>query len=186
MSGLASNSILLSRFVLGALLLVAGWTKLAGRIRFDRTLRNVFGVPRRMSKYVVRYLPIMELCLGALLILGIAVGPIAMCVGVLMLVFVAMLLRLFVSGRRTLACGCFGKNNQEESLLSLIARNLLMSAAAFMVGAAQGAQFSVVSWGTGTLEIVPVVATAVGLLMGFTLVSRAYLTYQSARKLLGH
>ncbi|MDP9168285.1 MAG: thioredoxin domain-containing protein, partial [Actinomycetota bacterium] len=99
------------RLVLGAVWLWAGLSKLHTPRSFVQTVRAYDATPEWLSRGIGYGLPILEVCLGVLLILGAAVRLAAAMSGVLFVVFLVGVAQAGARGIK-LQCGCFGGGGQ--------------------------------------------------------------------------
>lgn len=125
---------LLARLGLGGVMLYAGLPKLLDQ---TASIQNVmayelFGY--ELSRAVGILLPVVEIALGVLLILGLLTRPVAAAVSVLMLVFIAGIVSAWARGL-AIDCGCFGTGGpvdpDETTYVTSIVRDigfLLMAA----------------------------------------------------------
>jgi protein-disulfide isomerase/uncharacterized membrane protein YphA (DoxX/SURF4 family) len=97
----------LVRLALGVIWIWAAWSKLRAPREFVQAVRAYDATPEWLSKAIGYGLPVLELCLGILLILGIVVRMAAVASGVLFLVFLIGLIQASARGLQ-LECGCFG------------------------------------------------------------------------------
>ena len=95
------------RLVLGGVFLWAGLAKLADPRGFVQAVRAYDATPEWLSKGIGYGLPILEVCLAVLLILGVITRIAAAITAVLMLVFLIGIVQAAVRGLK-LDCGCFG------------------------------------------------------------------------------
>lgn len=125
--------VLLSQFVLGGLMLLAGAQKLISRQGFERTLRYTFDTPRSFSVPLSICLPVIECLLGLALIFLVQIRITSLLTGLLIVLFSGKLIQLRISGTRNLDCGCFGSDQEERPISNLLGRNLLLVVLAVMV-----------------------------------------------------
>jgi len=97
----------LVRLVLGVVWLWAGWSKLHDPRAFVQTVRVYDATPEWLSKAIGYGLPMLEVCLGVLLIVGMAVRICAIVSAVLLVVFLVGIVQVAARGIK-LDCGCFG------------------------------------------------------------------------------
>lgn len=95
------------RLVLGVVWLWAGWSKLHDPRAFVQTVRAYDATPEWLSKAIGYGLPVLEVCIGILLIVGVAVRISAIVSAVLLLVFLVGLVQAAARDIQ-LECGCFG------------------------------------------------------------------------------
>lgn len=94
------------RLVLGVLWLWSGWSKLHDPRVFVQTVRAYDATPEWLSKAVGYGLPVLEICLGLLLIVGVAVRIAAIVSAALFFVFLVGLVQA-AARDISLQCGCF-------------------------------------------------------------------------------
>lgn len=95
------------RLVLGAIWLWAAVSEVASPRTFVQAVRAYDATPEWLSKGIGYGLPVLELCLGVLLFLGLLVRISAVISGLLFLVFLIGIGQAAARGIQ-LACGCFG------------------------------------------------------------------------------
>jgi len=103
-----------ARLVLGVVWIWASWSKLHSPRTFVQAVRAYDATPEWLSKAIGYGLPVLEFCLGVLLIIGIAVRLSA---AVSALLFVVFLVGLIQAAARDLqlSCGCFGGGGSTDS-----------------------------------------------------------------------
>lgn len=94
------------RLVVGVVWLWAGWSKLHDPRAFVQTVRAYDATPEWLAKAMGYGMPVLEVCLGLLLIVGVAVRIAAIVSAVLFLVFLIGLVQAAVRDIQ-LDCGCF-------------------------------------------------------------------------------
>ena len=98
---------LAARLVLGVVLLVAGLLKITA-LGSSRTATRAYELmPVDIANFVGTLLPIAEIVLGVLLIIGLLTRGSALLGGLLMLAFIAGITSAWARGL-TIDCGCFG------------------------------------------------------------------------------
>jgi protein-disulfide isomerase/uncharacterized membrane protein YphA (DoxX/SURF4 family) len=95
-----------ARLVLGVVWLWAGWSKLHDPRDFVQTIRAFDATPEWLSKAMGYGMPVLEVCLGLLLIVGVAVRVSAIVSVVLLVVFLIGLIQAAARDLQ-LDCGCF-------------------------------------------------------------------------------
>lgn len=98
---------LLARLVLGGALLVAGGLKVGSPLVAARAAQAYQILPFDVAGYVGMTLPVAEIALGLLLVLGLYTRAAAIGGTLLMLVFVAAIASAWARGL-AIDCGCFG------------------------------------------------------------------------------
>jgi protein-disulfide isomerase len=95
------------RLFLGAVWIWAAWSKLQQPRTFVQAVRAYDVTPEWLSKAIGYGLPVLELCIGVLLIAGVAVR---LCAAVSAALFVAFLVGIVQAAARgiQIECGCFG------------------------------------------------------------------------------
>lgn len=126
----------LLRLVLGVVWIWAAASKLSSPRTFVQAVRAYDATPEWLSKGIGYGLPVLEMALGVLLVLGVVVRAAAAVSGVLFLVFLIGLIQAAARGI-SLECGCFGGGGTTEGTTTYgwdILRDLLLLAcAAFLV-----------------------------------------------------
>ena len=97
----------LARLTLGGVLLAAGWLKVFTPAKSQMAVRAYEVLPISVANFFGIALPWLEVGLGILLILGIAVRLSAILGGALMVLFIAAISQAWARGL-SIDCGCFG------------------------------------------------------------------------------
>ena len=105
---------LLARLVLGGVVLVAGLLKVGHLETSARSVRAYQLLPYDVAGLVGYGLPILEIAIGVLLVLGLFTRFGAVVGGVLMVVFVAGIASAWARGL-SIDCGCFGHGGTIEA-----------------------------------------------------------------------
>jgi protein-disulfide isomerase/uncharacterized membrane protein YphA (DoxX/SURF4 family) len=95
------------RLALGVIWIWAAWSKLRSPRTFVQAVRAYDATPEWLSKAIGYGLPVLELCVGILLVVGIAVRMATILSAVLFVVFLIGLVQAAARGLQ-LECGCFG------------------------------------------------------------------------------
>jgi len=95
------------RVALAAVLLSAGGLKMLDPTQAVRAVQAYQLLPPGVDQLVGYGLPLLEIALGVLLLLGLAVRWAAIAAGVLMVVFISGIVSVWVRGL-SIDCGCFG------------------------------------------------------------------------------
>lgn len=119
------------RLALATLFVWAGIAKLVTLGRFTMALGQ-HGVPRRARTPIAVALGVTELAVGAWLATGLATRAAGIAAAALAGVFVAAMLRMRLTGRRTASCGCFG-GTRPAGTVYLTIRSALVAAAGVAV-----------------------------------------------------
>lgn len=96
-----------ARVALGAVMVVAGGFKVTDPDQAVRAVQAYQILPQGMTHAVGYGQPILEIALGALLILGLGTRVAAILAGLFMIVFIAAVSSAWVRGL-SIDCGCFG------------------------------------------------------------------------------
>jgi len=96
-----------ARLVLGAVLVAAGALKISDPSDAVRAVQAYRLLPYDLTHVVGYGLPLLEILVGLLLLLGLFTRPAAIVGGVLMVVFIAGIVSVWVRGL-SIDCGCFG------------------------------------------------------------------------------
>jgi protein-disulfide isomerase len=125
-----------ARLALGAIWIWAAWSKLADPRAFVQAVRAYDVTPEWLSKAIGYGMPVLELCIGVLLVLGIVTRAAAIVSGVLLIVFLIGVIQASARGLR-IDCGCFGGGGQtigSTHYIQEILRDLgLMVVSAYLV-----------------------------------------------------
>jgi uncharacterized membrane protein YphA (DoxX/SURF4 family) len=126
-----------ARFVLGGVWIWAGLAKFGDADAAVRAVRAYRILPEFLVKPFAWGLPVIEIALGVLLILGIASRAAAIVSAVILLVFIAGIISVWVRGL-SIDCGCFGGGGVSKgvdgwSYLKEIARDVCFLGLASMV-----------------------------------------------------
>ena len=117
---------LLARITLGGVLFAAGWLKIFTPAKSQMAVRAYEVLPISIANFLGLILPWIEIGVGALLILGIAVRLSAIIGGGLMVLFVVAISQAGLRGL-SIDCGCFGGGGAvkpgQTKYLSEIARD---------------------------------------------------------------
>ena len=98
---------LVVRLVLGGVWLAAGAAKIGDPEASVRAVRAYQLVPDSLERAVGYSLPLLEICLGILLIIGLAQRLVAIATAVLLAVFIVGIASAWARGLQ-IECGCFG------------------------------------------------------------------------------
>ena len=102
---------LVSRLILGGVLLAAGLLKVTHPAKSAMAVRAYEVLPIPVANFLGYSLPWIEVGISLLLILGVAVKPAAIFGGFLMFLFIAAISQAGARGL-TIDCGCFGGGGQ--------------------------------------------------------------------------
>ena len=102
---------LVSRLILGGVLLAAGLLKVSHPAKSAMAVRAYEVLPIQVANFLGYSLPWIEVGISLLLILGVAVKPAAIFGGFLMFLFIAAISQAWARGL-TIDCGCFGGGGQ--------------------------------------------------------------------------
>lgn len=128
---------LLARLVLGVFLLAAGWVKVVDLTGSVQSVLAYELLGYEASRLVGTMLPVVEIAVGLLLVLGLLTRASAVVAGLLMVVFVAAIASAWARGL-AIDCGCFGSGGpvdpEDTRYLSEILRDLgLLALAVWLV-----------------------------------------------------
>jgi uncharacterized membrane protein YphA (DoxX/SURF4 family) len=125
---------LTARILLAALLLGAGMSKIVKVRDFEEVVRGYELLPQLLVPAFARVLPVAELLAG----ISLLIDPLAQYGALaglgLFATFGAAVAINLVRGRRSIACGCFGKHGQQLSWV-IVTRNGILGAVAGLVWA---------------------------------------------------
>lgn len=99
---------LVVRVLLAGILGLAGYAKFTEPAALQKTAVAAYRIlPKSMVGPVAFGLPVLEMALAAMILLGFATRVMAICVGLLFIVFIAGIISVAARGL-TIDCGCFG------------------------------------------------------------------------------
>jgi uncharacterized membrane protein YphA (DoxX/SURF4 family) len=96
-----------ARVALGLVLITAGWLKISNPDEAVKAVQAYRILPYSLTHAFGYGLPLLEILIGALLVLGLFTRVAAIAGGVLMVVFIAGIISVWVRGL-SIDCGCFG------------------------------------------------------------------------------
>src|SRR5579875_1309390 len=102
---------LIARLLLAAVWIWAAVSKLSDPLQFVQAVRAYDATPDWLSRAIGYGLPVLELCLGIVLAVGIMVRISAIVSGLLFVVFLIGIIQAAARGIQ-LECGCFGGGGQ--------------------------------------------------------------------------
>lgn len=134
---LADLAGLLARLILGVALLVAGALKVTSPAVSARAVQAFQILPYDLAGFVGYALPVVEIAVGLLLVLGLFTRVSAVVGGLLMLAFMIGIVSAWVRGL-SIDCGCFGGGgtigaNETQYGLELLRDAGLVACAAWLV-----------------------------------------------------
>ncbi len=132
---------LVARLVIGLVFLVSGAAKLRDPVSFRAAVENYRILPAPLVTPVARTLPPLEVVLGAALLLGVLIVPMAVLAAVVLLAF-AGAIWVNVRRERTIGCGCGFAGRQQVSR-RLVVRNGVLVVAALAAAAWPSAALAV-------------------------------------------
>lgn len=125
-----------ARLVVGAVWIWAAWSKLGNPRGFVQAVRAYDATPEWLSKAIGYGMPVLELCLGVLLVVGIVTRYAAALSGLLFVVFLIGLIQADARGIK-LECGCFGgggtTTGNTQYVLDILRDIGLLALAVFLV-----------------------------------------------------
>jgi uncharacterized membrane protein YphA (DoxX/SURF4 family) len=128
---------LLARLILGGVLLVAGGLKVTSPAVSARAVRAFQILPYDFAGYVGYALPVVEISVGLLLVVGLFTRASAVVGGLLMLAFIVGIISAWTRGLN-IDCGCFGGGGtigaaQTQYLTDVLRDAGLVACAAWLV-----------------------------------------------------
>lgn len=128
---------LLARLILGGVLIVAGALKVTSPAVAARAVQAFQILPFDLAGYVGYALPVVEIAVGLLLVIGLFTRASALVGGLLMLAFILGIISAWVRGLN-IDCGCFGgggtiEASQTQYLLDILRDAGLVACAAWLV-----------------------------------------------------
>ena len=123
---------LMLRLLLGGVFLFAAWDKVLNPQQFAISVRAYQIVPINLSNLFALAMSWSELIAGTLLVVGFLTRKAAGAAFVMLAMFAVAIATVIVRGM-VIDCGCFGSEGGSSTGPLLIARNILLMAAAVMV-----------------------------------------------------
>jgi uncharacterized membrane protein YphA (DoxX/SURF4 family) len=148
---------LLLRLVLGGVLLLAGVTKLLDRESFRSAVSEYEVLPAGVEGAFAGAVPIIEVTLGALLLLGIGTAASAALAMLLFLSF-AFAIGVNLSRGRHFDCHCFGTVQSDPIGAGALARSLTLAFVALIVAVGASGYGSIGALVTGATDDMPSVS----------------------------
>jgi uncharacterized membrane protein YphA (DoxX/SURF4 family) len=145
---------LLLRLVLGGVLLLAGVTKLLDRESFRGAVAEYEVLPAGFERAFAGAVPVIEVTLGALLLVGLGTATAAALAAVLFLTF-AFAIGVNLSRGRHFNCHCFGAVQSDPIGAGTLARALALAAVAIVVAVGASGFGSLGAALTGSTDDLP-------------------------------
>ena len=123
---------LTGRYVVGLVFLAAALPKLIDRREFQRAVANYALLPRPLVAPMAAWLPRLELTFSLLLLLGVAVTPVAASVAALLLVF-SLAVAINLARGKSFSCGCFSTVAPRKIGWGLVSGDLALAGVAVLV-----------------------------------------------------
>lgn len=121
------HALLFVRMLVAVLLMAAGALKLTDRHTFVEVVRNFRVLPENLVGAMALMIPIVEVFLSLLLILGLLQQwSLIIASSVFILFGLAVAVNL-LRGRRNISCGCFGGGRNHRLTWSLVVRNIVLA-----------------------------------------------------------
>ncbi len=174
-------TVVLARWLLAGILLVAGISKLFDREGFVQAVEAYQILPARLSRMFALILPYLEITVAFFLLIGLATRLVAVLAILLFITFIITLGINLLRGK-DLDCHCFGKLYQEKIGLATLSRNfILMLLAALVLTFADG-YLAIDSWllGANTSNappvagLIPITLTSVAAFFAYLLVQQVW------------
>ena len=129
-------ALLFVRSVIAVLLMAAGVSKLVNLQTFVQVVRDFRLLPEKLVKSVGLMIPIIEVIISLLLILGLLQPWTLITASCFFIMFgVAVAINLF-RGRSNISCGCFGRGRNHRLTWGLVLRNVLLAGLAVVAAIA--------------------------------------------------
>ena len=140
-----SSIVLLLRWALGVVLLIAGISKLSDRAAFRQAVEAYQVLPIPAARFFARGLPYLEMLLGLCLVVGLGTRFVPGAAGMLFMSFSVAIGINLLRGRE-LDCHCFGKAHAEKIGMAVLIRSLLLSLCAALVMVYADGFFALDGW----------------------------------------
>lgn len=121
----------LARLVMGAIFIYAGYSKVIDIPLAKLSVESYQIFPREIAHVIGIALPVIEIALGLLLLIGLGTRVVSILLSVMLVLFIAGIASLWIRGINT-QCGCFGGSliaTGKPNFALEIGRDLLMLAA---------------------------------------------------------
>jgi len=126
--------VLVMRLILGGIFLAAGMLKIGNVIAFASEIAGFKILPTILDAPLAGILPLVEIVVGALLIVGFATRIMAWIAAGQMTIFTLAIASAVMRGL-TVSCGCFGANDTTKTSWPEVARDTLFVILAIVVAA---------------------------------------------------
>jgi len=121
--------VLVARFLVGAVFVFAGMSKLAlPHAEVVAQIQQYTVIPRLLTPLIATVLPWVEVLSGAALLIGFLTTPAAWVVVVQLVSFCLLMLVILAAGIEIEDCGCFGQLGWKETPWQVLLRDVVMLA----------------------------------------------------------
>ncbi len=120
------------RLLVGGMFVFAAWSKVLEPAGFAMSVRGYKIIPFALSNLFALGVSWTELVAGVMLILGIFTRKAAGAIAILLIMFIVAIVMVIVRGM-TVECGCFGSEGGSNTSWILIARNLGLLFATYLI-----------------------------------------------------
>lgn len=155
------------RFFVGSLFLLAGLAKLPRRNEFDQVVRSYGLLPNRLVSPTARALPILEIAVGALLLVGLGTRVVGALAAAVLLAF-SVGVGINLARGNDLDCGCYAVGAPRRITWSLVVRNAALVGMAVVVAVWAPSAFALDSLLTGAPASHVANGDAAGLMLAAT------------------
>jgi uncharacterized membrane protein YphA (DoxX/SURF4 family) len=184
LAGPSLDLLLLTRTVVGLVLVIASVPKLTASNEFIQVVQGYRLVPDKLAGAIGRIVPMVELAAGVGLVSGTFMPWPALLAILLFILFALAIFLNLLRGRRYIACGCFGLSRETHLSWGSVLRN------AFLIGLAFSSRGAPVSFkclslrgcGPNPMAVLPVGQTITIMISGVGFLSLWWL-YGTIRKL---
>src|SRR5215216_1575502 len=125
--------IVASRTIAGAILLMAGISKISNHQKFAEAVKNYELLPARLAELVARVLPIIEIVTAVLLLASLLTAWVSLVATFLFLAFTGAVAINLLRGHRDIDCGCFGSKGHGYLTWGMVVRNAFLAGLCFAV-----------------------------------------------------
>jgi putative oxidoreductase len=146
--GTLSWVVILARFLVGGVFVLAGFSKLwLPPAEVVALMQQYRVIPAPVLPLLALLLPWLEVVSGTALLIGFYTTPAALLVGVQLVGFSMLMLVVLLAGIPIEDCGCFGHMGWRETPLQVLLRDLVMLALLVPVLARQRNVLALDAWG---------------------------------------
>jgi uncharacterized membrane protein YphA (DoxX/SURF4 family) len=143
--------VVLARFLVGGVFIVAGFSKLLlPHAEVVALMQQYTVIPAPLAPLLAMWLPWLEVGSGTALLIGLYTTPAALLVGAQLVAFSLLMLVVMHAGISIEDCGCFGHIGLRETPLQVLGRDLVLLGLLVPVLARQRNVLALDTWGAAS------------------------------------